>query len=126
MRKRVVLSNTNALEVKDLEDAEEKIMTDPRSIGKVVGIPGSLVDRLRIVQAFQPTQGWRMFRRPAMLVREETIQYGEMMQNLAARQESVRRVLVGERASGKSVMLLQAMTMAMLKGWVVISIPDGE
>ena len=126
LRKRVVLSNTNALEVKGLEDFEERIMTDAASVGRIVGIPGSLVDRLRVVQAFKPSQGWSLFRRPAMLVRQETVEYGKLMQELASNQKSVRRVLVGERASGKSVMLLQAMAMAMMKGWVVISIPDGR
>lgn len=125
LRKRVVLSNTNALDVKGLEDFEERFMTDVGSVGKVVGIPGSLVDRLRIVQAFKPSQGWSLFRRPAMLIREETVEYGKLMQELAASKKSVRRVLVGERGSGKSVMLLQAMAMAMIKSWVVISIPDG-
>lgn len=120
-----MLSNTNALEVKGIEDFNESLMTEIGSVGKVVGIPGALVDRLRAVQAFKPSQAWSLFRRPAMVVRDETVEYGNLMLELAGNKSSVRKVLVGERGSGKSIMLLQAMAMAMLKSWVVISIPDG-
>ena len=99
--------------------------TDPMSVGKVVGIPDPLVDQLRAVQAFKPSQGWSLFRRPAMVIRPETLEYGKLMQELSDAKKDVRRVLVGERATGKTVMLLQAMAMAMMKGWVVINIPDG-
>ena len=125
LRKRVVLSNTNALEVNDLEDFATRPPLDARSVGKVVGIPNHLVDQLRAVQAFKPSQGWSLFRRPAMVIRRETVEYDKLMQDSSSGKKTVRRVLVGERATGKTVMLLQVMAMAMMKGWVVINIPDG-
>ena len=126
-RKRVVLSNTNALEVKEIQDLQPDMIVDDRIRGSVVGIPGEIVDRLRAVEAFKPAQGWSLFRRPAMLTRRETIDLGREIESISKGgvNDTIRRVYVGERSSGKTVMLLQAMAMAMLKGWVVINIPDG-
>ena len=96
---------------------------DEEMQGKVLGIPGEVVDRLRAVEAFKPAQGWGLYRRPAMLMRSETLEYAKMMDSMET--DSIRRVIVGERGSGKTTMLLQAMTLAFLKGWVVINIPEG-
>ena len=127
LRKRVVLSNTNAIEVKGLQDVSSRSMTDNSLGGHVLGIPGLVVDQLRAVDAFKAAQGWPLFRRPAMLMRKDTLEMAEEIENisLGVRDRTIRRVFVGERGSGKTVMLLQAMTMAFLKGWVVINIPEG-
>lgn len=127
LRKRIVLSNTNALEVQGLQDLSAESMIDEKLQGHVLGIPGALVDQLRAVEAFKVTQGWPLFRRPAMLMRKETLELGRMMDGMSQEgsKQTVRRVIVGERGSGKTLMLLQAMTMAMLKNWVVINIPQG-
>lgn len=93
--------------------------------GKVLGIPGEVVDQLRAVKAFKPTQGWGLFRQPGMLVRTETVEYGKLLEELQNTGKSKRRVLVGERGSGKSLMALQAMTIGFLRGWTVINIPEG-
>ncbi|KAA6409102.1 MAG: mitochondrial ribosomal [Lasallia pustulata] len=126
LRKRVVLSNVNALEVRDMQDLTAENMIDMRLRGQVIGIPGPVVDQLRALQAFKVSQGWALFRRPGMLVRRETVEYGRMIEDLSGESAGkvVRRVLVGERGSGKSIMVLQAMAMALLKGWIVINIPD--
>lgn len=85
------------------------------------------MDQLRAVEAFKVTQGWPLFRRPAMLMRKGTLDLATEIENisLGIRDKTIRRVFVGERGSGKTTMLLQAMTMAFLKGWVVINIPEG-
>ena len=124
-RKRIVLSNTNALPVYGMEDFSVENMCKQESRGVVLGIPGDTVDQLRAVDAFKPTQAWGMFRRPGMLVRNETVEYAKLLDQLQSQGKSLRRVLVGERGSGKSLMALQAMTMAFLKGWTVINIPEG-
>lgn len=127
IRKRIVLSNTNALEVQGLNDITAQSMTDENLRGHVLGIPGPVVDQLRAVEAFKVAQGWPLFRRPAMLMRKDTLELAKEIEDISARTQDkiIRRVLVGERGSGKTVMLLQAMTMAFLKGWVVINIPEG-
>lgn len=125
LRKRIVLSNTNALEVEGLRDLTPESLVDERLRGQVLGIPGPVVDQLRVVEAFKSSQGWPLFRRPAMLVRRETVDLGKEMETIESEKKAVRRVLVGERGSGKTIMLLQAMTMAFMKGWVVINIPEG-
>ena len=124
-RKRIVLSNTNALAVNGLQDISADNMAKPASQAQVLGIPGSVVDQLRAVEAFKPNQGWGMFRRPAMLMRKETIDYAKQMDELERERKTVRRVVVGERLAGKTTMLLQAMTLAFIKGWVVVNLPKG-
>ena len=126
LRKRVVLSNTNALEVSGLRDAKAEDLLDEKSRGQVLGIPGEVVDQLRAVEAFKAAQAWGMYRRPAMLVRRETLDYARMMEGLEKEKRTVRRIIVGERNSGKTTMLLQAMTTALFRNWVVINLPEGN
>ena len=126
LRKRVVLSNTNALEVQGLRDVKAEDLLDEKSRGQVLGIAEEVVDRLRAVEAFKVAQAWRMYRRPAMLVRGETLDYARMMEGLEKEKRTTRRIIVGERSSGKTTMLLQAMTTAFLRNWVVINFPEGS
>jgi len=125
LRKRIVLSNTNALAVPEIHDLSSTNMADAQSRGQILGLPGALIDQLRALDAFKVTQNWGAFRRPATLIRKQNVEIGKLIDRQDADRKTVRRVFVGERRSGKSVMLLQAMAMALLKGWVVISIPDG-
>ncbi|KAF2842962.1 hypothetical protein M501DRAFT_925789 [Patellaria atrata CBS 101060] len=129
LRKRVILSNTNALEVDGMPDLFVGNMAVPEVAGKMVGLPGPVVDSLRAAEAFKVTQGWSLFRKPAVLMRSETVEMGKLIQNLDAQTENrktIRKIIAGERGSGKSVLLLQAMAMAYLKGWIVINIPDAK
>lgn len=126
MRKRIVVSNTNALIVRGLQDMGVANMAMADSEGKVLGIPGPTIDALRAVEAFKPKQGWGLFRRPAVVWRRETVELAKLFQ--AAEQDerkSKRKMIVGAKWSGKSVLLLQALAMAFVRGWVVISLPDG-
>ncbi|KAL3417952.1 hypothetical protein PVAG01_10962 [Phlyctema vagabunda] len=124
LRKRIVLSNTNALEVPDLVDLNAENLVDPQLVGKVVGLPGPVIDQLRAADAFKITQGWSLFRRPAMLIREESVRVVGLMDQAAAKKETYRVVLDGNRGTGKSMLVLQAMTAAFIKGWVVVNIPE--
>ncbi|PVH85801.1 hypothetical protein DL98DRAFT_650743 [Cadophora sp. DSE1049] len=149
LRKRIVLSNTNALEVRDLRDLDGK-MVDEMVVGKegelqsskslaaavmgnqgglvgqVVGLKGVTVDSLRAVEAFKTTQGWGFFRRPALLVREETVVLNKKMLDAEVKGETIRVVLDGEKGTGKSLMMLSAMATAFVKGWVVLNIPEAQ
>jgi small subunit ribosomal protein S29 len=125
MRKRVVLSNTNALQVEGLEDLS-KNMEIAVHTGKVIGIPGPVVDSLRAVEAFKVTQGWGMFRRPALLIREESVLLTEEMKQAEKQRSGLRLVIDGERGTGKSLMLLHAMATAFVRGWIVINFPEGS
>ncbi|KAI4115917.1 MAG: hypothetical protein LQ345_003574 [Seirophora villosa] len=129
LRKRIVLSNVNALEVPGMQDISENNMFDGRLESQVLGFSGQLVDQLRAVEAFKSSQGWGLFRRPGTLMRRETLDMGKMIADMSSGdgpRKTVRRIVVGERGSGKSMMLLQAMTMAMLKGWTVINLPEAQ
>ncbi|KAI9674426.1 MAG: 37S ribosomal protein S23 mitochondrial [Caeruleum heppii] len=136
IRKRIVLSNTNALEVPALKElSAEQVRDDGLEgfQGEMMGFPGELVDKLRTVGIFQPRQRWGVFRRPATLVRRETVEVGKYVKELSesegedqAAGKTMRRIYTGERGTGKSVMLLQAMAMAFVNNWIVISIPEAE
>ncbi|KAL8660731.1 MAG: hypothetical protein Q9168_008431, partial [Polycauliona sp. 1 TL-2023] len=127
MRKRIVLSNVNALEVQGMQDIDADNMYDRRLEGQVLRLPGPIVDQLRAVEAFKTTQSWGLFQSPGTLMRRESVDMGRMiadMSEVGGPKKTVRRVLVGEKGSGKSMMLLQAMTMAFLQGWTVINLPE--
>ncbi|CAD0111249.1 unnamed protein product, partial [Aureobasidium uvarum] len=124
MRKRVVLSNTNAVEVQGLDNFSATNIYDAAIEGQVMGLSNEVIDALRATEAFKPTQGWSLFRRPATLVRKETAELAGLMKDVEANKTSVRRVIYGERGSGKSVLALQAKAMALLKGWIVVHIPE--
>lgn len=175
MRKRIVLSNTNALEVEGLRDLDvemvdglagtvgpedvgeavgketsgnglhalmnavssqdgqgvaveqpQRKLAGKELIGKVVGLKGETVDSLRAAEAFKITQGWGLFRRPGVLVREDTVVLSEKLAKAQNEKKALRLVLDGERGAGKSIMLLHGMATAFLKGWVVINIPEGR
>jgi small subunit ribosomal protein S29 len=123
LRKRIVLSNTNALEVPGLEEMATGSLASETSIGMVMALPGEIVDNLRAVEAFKPGQGWTFFRRPACLVRKENVD----LNNIIDRPEgkTTRKIICGEKGVGKSVLLLETMAMAFMKGWIVVNIPEG-
>jgi small subunit ribosomal protein S29 len=141
LRKRIVLSNNNALEVSSLVDLERQSVLSKKNEGQVKGLPEEVVDSLRAVDAFKPTQGWSLFRRPATLIRKEEAEGGPEKTELVedaeggaegtavgaaeAPKKTIRRVIVGERMSGKSSLLLQGLAMAFVRNWVVINLPDG-
>ena len=132
LRKRVVLSNTNALEVQglpDLSPGRAKSEALREAEGGVVGLQNETVDALRALEAFKPTQGWSLFRRPATLVRKETVELAGDVEWIAEAPKdgrAVRKVLYGARGSGKSVLQLQTIAMASLNKWVVIHIPEAK
>jgi small subunit ribosomal protein S29 len=131
-RKRIVLSNDNALEVTSLKDLDKSNVLSEQNEGKVMGLPAEpVVDALRAVEAFKTTQGWSMFRRPAVLMRKEAIQVARLFKEVeesasGQAKKTIRRIISGERMSGKSTLLLQGLTMGFLRDWFVISLPEGK
>lgn len=123
IRKRIVLSNTNAFEVSGLQDWSADNIASDALLGRMVGLPGSAVDGLRAAESFKSSQGWGFFRRPASLVRKETLELARHIENHGG--QSLRRLVIGEKGVGKSALVLQAHAMAFLKGWVVVHIPEG-
>lgn len=130
LRKRIVLSNPNALEVEDMQDLSPETMVDARLRGSVLGLPVPMLEQLRAVQAFKPKQGWSIFRRPGTVMRKESLELARMFEDISGDGEgkgkAVKRVVTGVRGAGKSVHLLQAMAMGFLKNWVVFTVPESE
>lgn len=127
-RKRIVLTNNNALEVSSLKDLDKASALDASIQGQVRGLPDPLVDSLRALEAFKTTQGWSLFRRPATLIRKETAEVASLIKEVEASEKgkktTVRRILTGEKMSGKSTLVLQGLSIALLRQWVVINLPE--
>ncbi|PKY01246.1 putative mitochondrial ribosomal protein DAP3 [Aspergillus campestris IBT 28561] len=130
LRKRIVLSNPNALEVEGMQDFDADTMVDSHLHGDVLGLPVTMLDQLRAVQAFKPKQGWSIFRRPGTVVRRETLEMGRLFDRIsgdgADKGKVVKKIVTGPKGSGKTVHMLQAMAMAFTKNWVVFSVPDAQ
>lgn len=124
-RKRITLSNDNAIAVPWLTDMGPESLLDSANVAKVLALPEEVQDQLRASEAFKPTQCWKMFRKPSVLVRKETVDLMNKMQSAAEKRQTLRMVLTGDKIAGKSLMVLQAMAHAYLNNWVVIHIPEG-
>ncbi|KAF2964776.1 hypothetical protein GQX73_g8811 [Xylaria multiplex] len=126
-RKRIQLSNDNALEVTGLEVLSAENAVSPDSVGKVFGLPTpDVVDQLRACEAFKSSQNWNLFRSPHLLVRKETVDLAKQMTDAIEKKETLRLVVTGGRGSGKSILGLQALATGFLNKWVVINIPEGQ
>ncbi|KAI5302513.1 hypothetical protein KEM56_000632 [Ascosphaera pollenicola] len=125
-RERIVLGNANALAVPTLKDLGVQNMADGAMIGQVLSLPMELLDQLKNTKAFKTTQKWGLFLRPATMMREETVQLGREMNEITESKKPAVKVVTGSKGSGKSIMLTQAMAMAYLKKWIVISVPEAQ
>ncbi|PSR82737.1 mitochondrial ribosomal protein [Coniella lustricola] len=125
-RKRIVLSNNNALPVRGLELMSPARLASQESAGHVLKIPDHLIDRLRAVEAFKSSQTWEFFHSPHMLVRPETVHICERMGESVKDGSTARIVVSGGKAAGKSMTLLQAQIYAFMEKWVVINIPEAQ
>ena len=67
--------------------------------GKVVGLKGVTVDSLRAAEAFKTTQGWELFRRPALLVREESVGLSRQLVRAQEEKKALRLVIDGEKGN---------------------------
>jgi small subunit ribosomal protein S29 len=124
-RKRITLSNDNAIPVPWLTDLSPADMAAAENTARVFALPEEVQDQLRADEAFKTTQCWGMFRKPAVLVRKETVDLVNQMQDSAENKKTLRLVVTGEKVAGKSMMLLQAMAHAHLNNWIVIHLPEG-
>lgn len=125
-RKKIVLSNNNALPVPGLEPLRPADLSKQKNVGTIKALPEDVVDALRAVEAFKPTQCWGIFRQPSMLVRQETVDLIKKMDAAGVDGKTIRMVIEGNRITGKSLMLLQAMTHAFMNDWVVLHIPEAQ
>ncbi|RMJ26173.1 Ribosomal protein [Aspergillus sp. HF37] len=130
MAKRIVLSNPNALEVEGMKDLSPETMGDESLRGSILGLPTPMLDQLRAAGAFKPKQGWGIFRRPGTVMRHDALEMGKMMDGVtgdgANKGKAFKKIVTGAKGTGKTVHLAQAMTMALLKGWVVFTVPEAQ
>lgn len=153
-RKRIILSNNNALEVAGLQQlttahllgnlstssttsstsqpqnaelAQFSKAIPPPCDGRIVSLPDRLIDQLRAAQAFKATQNFALFRHPSLLVRSETTELASKIANTVTEKKGTVRVVVdGKRIAGKSTMLMQAISYAFLNNYLVFNIPEAQ
>lgn len=125
MRKRIVLSNNNAIRVDHMPRMDETNLASSESAGQIFKIPEVPIDQLRKVEAFKSSQTWHLFHGPHMLVRPETVRVCSRMLKAAEEGSTARMVIAGDRGAGKSMVLLQAMVNAFMNNWIVIHVPEG-
>lgn len=124
-RKRIVLTNNNAAAVSGLSVLDSETMLNAENVCQMVGLPDKVIDKLRSMESFKTSQPWGLFKKPHVLVRKETVQLIKRIKEAETQKQTLRTVLTGDKISGKSMLLLQAQSHAMLNNWVVISIPEG-
>ena len=124
-RRRIQLSNDNALLVEGKEILGPNTLTTDNRVGRMVAVPDQMCDQLRALEAFKPTQKWGLFRKPHFLVRTETVELAKRLSEAREKKEVLKCVLTGDKLSGKSVVLLQAMAYALSNEWIVVNIPEG-
>jgi len=97
------------------------------------GEEDTTIDRLRALEAFQTKQHWPFFHRPCTLFRRETVEVGRLFERVMQREGTgenggvnERAILHGYHGCGRTILLLQAMTWALQKDWIVIAIPNGR
>lgn len=100
-------------------------ISDPQYRATVLAIPDKIVQQLQAAETFQTKQRWRMFRKPSVVMRSVDVRLAQMMDDARDSKRVIKQVIAGERGSGKSLYLLQAAASAMIKGWIVIVIPEG-
>ncbi|GAP87323.1 putative mitochondrial ribosomal protein [Rosellinia necatrix] len=125
-RKRIQLSNDNALQVTGLEVLSSENVAAPDSAGKMFGVAPEVIDKLRTCEAFKSSQNWNLFRSPHVLVRKETVDLARQMSDAIEKKETLRLVVTGGRGSGKSILGLQAMATGFMNNWFVMNIPEGQ
>ncbi|MBN6743425.1 hypothetical protein JKG47_23815, partial [Acidithiobacillus sp. MC6.1] len=59
------------------------------------------------------------------MIREESVAVTEAMKRAEEMKMDMSLVVDGERGTGKSLMLLHAMATALVRGWIVLNIPEG-
>lgn len=78
LKNKIVLSNGNAPPV-PFPPLTKDLSANNEAVGQVFGIPTLLVERLRLLEAFQKRQMWQYFNRPSTLLRKESIEIGKKM-----------------------------------------------
>ncbi|KAI1000531.1 hypothetical protein K3495_g7664 [Podosphaera aphanis] len=112
--------------VQGSQSSDKKLLKEADILGKVVRLKDEVIDSLRAADAFKITQGWELFRHPAILIRAESKILSQKLVEAEQEKQTLRMVIDGARGSGKSMMLLHAMTTALVEKWLVINLPEAR
>ena len=120
--------NFNAKKVMVSEFKEEHLLFAERHVGEVVAFPQRILPQLAALDMFTPKQGFQYMRQPVSVIRANSglVARKLLAKDLAGLGTRERRVIVaGKAGSGKSFMLLQIATMALMQNYVVIAVRNG-
>jgi site-specific recombinase XerC len=127
-RKIVQFNNPKAKFVVTREMELRHLMYSERHVGEVLAIPDEIVGQLADLGMFNKNQGFQYMRRPVCMMRANT---GLVARELFAQDvthlgtKDRRVVVAGKGGNGKSFILLQMATLALLQNYVVVAVPRG-
>lgn len=94
-------------------------------VGTVFETPANVVAQLYSLDVLERQSGYQYFSQIATVLRHPSVELAELLEQDGSSRD--RRILLdGAPGSGKSIAMLQAITFALQKKWVVISIPRAE
>ncbi|KAI5810802.1 mitochondrial ribosomal death-associated protein 3-domain-containing protein [Pyronema omphalodes] len=136
LRNTIVLSNTNAPKI-EAPALDVETSLDESAIGALYSFEDTDIDKLRILDAFRRTQDWKFFHRPSTIFRSESLLVAEKLARISGEQVPEREsekqndpfqrmVVYGPKGSGKSILMLQTIALALQRNWVVINIPNAH
>ena len=94
-------------------------------IGSVSEVPAEVVAQLKALDVLRKQAGYQYFSQLASVLRAPTVQLADLI-NATGSSRRRRAIIKGPAGSGKSTAMLQAITLALQKKWVVIAMPRGE
>lgn len=89
------------MDVQGLEALTKVNMLSTEKTGQMLSLDGTVIDQLRAVKAFKTTQNWNMFRRPATLMRQESIELGNDFEVIKNNPETIQRIVTGDKNLAK-------------------------
>lgn len=125
---KTLFNNPEAKFVPSLKLETRHLLYSERHVGEVFTFPDNIVKKLEALGLFNEKQGFQYMRQPICLIRHNT---GLVARELFAQKEGLgtqdRRVIVaGKGGTGKSFILLQMATMALMQDYIVIAVPRGN
>lgn len=115
--------NTSAPKL-DLPQVTPAVFTKEH-VGTVFEAPSNVASQLYALDVLQKQGGYQYFSQIASVLRESSIELADILA-LDGSSKDRRVILDGPAGSGKSVAMLQAITLALQQKWVVVSVPRSE
>lgn len=109
----------------DLRQSSSAAYTQ-ENIGTVFETPSNVTSQLYALDVLQSQGGYQYFSQLATVIREPSVDLSKVLVETPGPSDNRRIILDGPAGSGKSIVMLQAIALALQLKWVVVSIPRAE